>query len=141
MRAPTLPLEQPGEQIAALAAERASPTQVLERFALRARPPIFLRHHKRPTASAAAGQGDDLDGQAVPRTAETVSFAFEFHAIMGPAREFEAWIRRTQEQIEHPEEGRALKAFHTADLPNDRVSRAEARGRIQPTPLWSRRVI
>src|SRR6266702_234539 len=96
---------------------------------------------ERAAAPAAAGQGDDLDCQAVPCTAEAVSFAFEFHAIMSPAREFEARVRRAQEQIEHPEEGRALKAFHTADLPANRVSRAATRGCIQSTALRSCRVI
>ncbi len=79
--------------------------------------PKLLRHHERPAASSAVGQGNDFDCQTVPRAAETVSLALELHSIVGPAREFETRVSCAQEHVEHPEEGRALQAFHTADLP------------------------
>src|SRR6266849_1474271 len=47
---------QPGEQIAALAAERASPTQILERVTRGGRRPIYKKNHERPTAQAAGDQ-------------------------------------------------------------------------------------
>src|SRR5439155_8729669 len=40
----------PGDHVAAPPADRARPVQAFERFALLARPPVFLDHHEGATA-------------------------------------------------------------------------------------------
>jgi hypothetical protein len=46
------------------------------------------------------------------RSVEAMSFALELHAIVGPAPQLQARIRRAQQEVEQSKEGWARQAFH-----------------------------
>jgi hypothetical protein len=86
----------PGKYVATLTARRARPVQALERFALCPGPPVFLRHHQAPSATAGAHQRDDFDGKPMIGTSKAVSLALELHPVECPARQFQTRIARAQ---------------------------------------------
>jgi len=105
---------EPGQYVAAQAAGRASPAQILQYFAFLARPPIFLDHHQRPAAATGARERCDLDDKAVPWAHDAMPLALEFDAVMDPVRALQRRIGEADQQVEGAKERRVGQALHSA---------------------------